>query len=351
MNKKWKNILTASALLTFSLSSYAQPESNRYLVFTNWGPYISTDLLEQFTQETGINVIYSTYESNETLYSKLKSQPNYYDLVVPSTYFVSKMRDNNMLQAIDKSKLTHYGKSDPLFLDKPFDSKNDYSIPHVVSITGIAINTDMYDPNDFTQWSDLWRPELKGKVMLMDDTREVFHIALKKLGYSGNTTNLKEIQEANEELKALMPNVLGFNSSNPAAPYLSKSSGIGMLWNGAAAAMQRSGFPLAFVYPKDGGIFWMDSLAIPKKARNVDEAHQMINFLLRPDIAAKISERSGYLTAIKSSNLAYKDNSILFPNKAIIDNGEWQSSVGKMDIHYENYFLERKSQQQALPTE
>ncbi|MGF1724927.1 extracellular solute-binding protein [Photobacterium nomapromontoriensis] len=342
--KKWSAFLTGTACAAAMFTNIANA-ADKELVFMNWGPYISTELREQFTKETGIKVIYSTYESNETMYAKLKAHPKGYDLVVPSTYFVAKMRDEGMLQKIDKSKLTNFKELDKNYLDKPFDPNNDYSIPHVIAMTGLAVNTDMYDPADFDSWADLWNPELKGQLMLMDDTREVFHIALRKLGYSGNTTNPKEIDEAREELKKLMPNVLVFNSDNPAAPYLAGEVGLGMLWNGSAAAAQKEGLPIELIWPKEGGIFWVDSLAIAKNAQNVEAAHKMIDFLLRPDVAAKISEETGYLTAVEKSNAKYKDNPTLFPPQEDLDRGEWQDSVGDMNIRYENYFLELKAGQ------
>ncbi|MDD1780289.1 extracellular solute-binding protein [Enterovibrio sp. ZSDZ35] len=340
--KKWSSILasTACAAALFSSSAIA---ANDQLIFANWGPYISTELREQFTRETGIKVIYSTYESNETLYAKMKTHPDGYDLVVPSTYFVAKMRDEGMLQKIDQTKLSNFAELDKNYLDKPFDPNNDYSIPHVIAMTGLAVNTDMYNPDDFKSWADLWNPELEGQIMLMDDTREVFHIALRKLGYSGNSTDPKQIDEAYEELKKLMPNVLVFNSDNPANPYLSGEVGLGMLWNGSAAAAQREGLPIELVWPEEGGIFWVDSLTIPKNAKNVEAAHKMIDFLLRPDIAAKISADTGYLTAVEKSNSAYKDNPTLFPPQEDIDRGEWQDAVGDLTEKYENYFLRLKT--------
>ncbi|USH05260.1 extracellular solute-binding protein [Grimontia kaedaensis] len=340
--KKWSSILASAACAAAIFTTPAQAADDQ-LIFANWGPYISTELLEQFTRETGIKVIYSTYESNETLYAKMKTHPDGYDLVVPSTYFVAKMRDEGMLQKIDHSKLNNFTELDKNYLDKPFDPSNDYSIPHVIAMTGLAVNTDMYNPEDFDSWGDLWNPELEGQIMLMDDTREVFHIALRKLGYSGNSTDPKQIDEAYEELKKLMPNVLVFNSDNPANPYLSGEVGLGMLWNGSAAAAQREGLPIELVWPKEGGIFWVDSLAIPKNAKNTEAAHKMIDFLLRPEIAAKISADTGYLTAVEKSNAAYKDNPTLFPPQEDIDRGEWQDAVGHLTEKYENYFLRLKT--------
>ena len=124
--KKWATLLAGSAC-ALSLFSGTAAADDKELVFMNWGPYINSNILEQFTKETGIKVIYSTYESNETLYAKLKTHNQGYDLVVPSTYFVAKMRDEGMLQKIDKTKLKNFGNLDKNYLDKPYDPNNDYS--------------------------------------------------------------------------------------------------------------------------------------------------------------------------------------------------------------------------------
>lgn len=342
--KKWSAFL-ASAACAATLVSGSVNAADEELVFMNWGPYISTELREQFTKETGIKVIYSTYESNETMYAKLKAHPEGYDLVVPSTYFVAKMRDEGMLQKIEKSKLSNFKNLDQNYLNKPFDPNNEYSIPHVLGITGLAVNTEMYDPADFDSWEDLWDPKYRGQLMLMDDTREVHHIALKILGYSGNTTDPKQIAEAYEKLKELMPNVLVFNSDNPAAPYMAGEVGLGMLWNGSAAAAQREGLPIELVWPKEGGIYWVDNLSITSNAKNIEAAHKMIDFLLRPDVAAKISEETGYLTGVEASNAKYKDNPTLFPPKEELERGEFQNAVGDANILYEENFLKLKAGQ------
>ncbi|WP_028115374.1 extracellular solute-binding protein [Ferrimonas senticii] len=343
--KQLTKLIAGGACALSLFSGAAMAEANKELVFMNWGPYINSNILEQFTKETGIKVIYSTYESNETLYAKLKSHNEGYDLVVPSTYFVAKMRDEGMLQKIDKSKLSNFNNLDANYLDKPFDPNNDYSIPHVVAITGLAVNTDMYNVEDFQSWGDLWKPELAGQLMLMDDTREVFHIALRKLGFSGNSTNEAEIDAAYAELQKLMPNVLLFNSDNPGAPYMSGEVGLGMLWNGSAAAAQKEGLPLQLVFPKEGGIGWVDNFAISSGATNVEAAHKMIDFLLRPEIAEQISADTGYLTAVKASNDKFKDVAPLFPSQEDLDRVEWQDSIGDLTVKYENYFLKLKAGQ------
>lgn len=341
-----KSKLYAGALCAATLFTTNAMANDQELYFYNWSEYIPSEVLEDFTKETGIKVIYSTYESNESMYAKLKTQGTGYDLVVPSTYFVSKMRKEGMLLEIDKSKLSNFAGLDSNYLNKPFDPNNSYSIPYIWGATGIGINTDMLDKSNIHNWSDLWDAKWEGQLMMMDDSREVFHIALVKLGYSPNTTDPKEIEAAYEELKKLMPNVLVFNSDFPANPYLAGEVSLGMLWNGSAYMAREEGANIDIIWPEKGAIFWMDSLAIPAGAANIEAAHKMIDFLLRPDNAAKIAVEIGYPTPVKA---AYKllpeefaNDPSIFPPQEIMDSGEWQDEVGDASVLYEEYFQKLK---------
>lgn len=341
-----KSKLYAGALCAATLFTTNAMAEDQELYFYNWSEYIPNEVLEDFTKETGIKVIYSTYESNESMYAKLKTQGSGYDLVVPSTYFVSKMRKEGMLREIDKSKLSHFADLDPNYLNKPFDPDNKYSIPYIWGATGIGINTDMLDKSSVKNWGDLWDAKWEGQLMMMDDAREVFHIALTKQGYSPNTTDPKEIEAAYHELKKLMPNVLVFNSDFPANPYLAGEVSLGMLWNGSAYMAREEGAPIEIIWPEKGTIFWMDSLAIPAGAKNVEAAHKMIDFLLRPENAAKIALEIGYPTPVKT---AYKllpaefaNDPNVFPPQSVMDSGVWQDEVGEAAALYEEYFQKLK---------
>ena len=342
--KNWSiNILCGLFALTLSSNLFA---ANEKLYFYNWSEYIPNSLLEEFTKETGIKVIYSTYESNESMYAKLKTQGQGYDLVVPSTYFVSKMRKENMLQKIDKTKLTHFKDLDANYLNKSFDPNNTYSIPYIWGATGIGVNADMINPDSIKRWDDLWDPKWKGQLMMMDDSREFFHIALVRLGYSPNTQNPDEIKAAYIELKKLMPNVLVFNSDFPANPFLAGETSLGMLWNGSAYMARQEGANIDIVWPEKGAIFWMDSLAIPINAKNPIAAHKMINFLLRPENAAKIALEIGYPTPVKTAYSllpkAFAEDIKIFPPQEVMDSGYWQDEVGEASVLYEEYFQKLK---------
>ncbi|MCG3758745.1 extracellular solute-binding protein [Vibrio cincinnatiensis] len=340
-SKLYAGALCAAALFTSSVMA-----SDTELYFYNWSEYIPSEVLENFSKETGIKVIYSTYESNESMYAKLKTQGTGYDLVVPSTYFVSKMRKEEMLRHIDKSKLSHFADLDSNFLNKPFDPDNNYSIPYIWGATGIGINTDMLDKRSIKNWADLWDTKWEGQLMLMDDSREVFHIALSKLGYSPNTSDPQEIEAAYRELTKLMPNVLVFNSDFPANPFLAGEVSLGMLWNGSAYMARQEGASIDIIWPEKGAIFWMDSLAIPAGAKNVEAAHKMIDFLLRPENAAKIALEIGYPTPVKTAHKLlpedFANDPSIFPPQSVMDSGEWQDEVGEASVLYDEYFQRLK---------
>lgn len=345
--KTWRYWLTAGALAA-GLSTAQASDDSKTLYFYNWTEYVPPGLLEQFTKETGIKVIYSTYESNETLYAKLKTwKDGAYDLIVPSTYFVAKMRNEGMIQKIDKSALNNFHNLDPNLLNKPFDPNNDYSIPYIWGATAIGVNSDAIDPKSVTRWADLWKPEYKQSLLMTDDAREVFQVALRKLGLSGNSTDPKEIEAAYNELRKLMPNVLTFNSDNPGNPYMEGEVNLGMVWNGSAYVARQAGTPLQIVWPEEGGIFWMDSLAIPANAKNKAGALKLINFLLRPDVAAKVAETIGYptpnLAAKKLLPAEVANDPSLYPPEAVIQKGEWQNDVGEASVLYETLFQKLKA--------
>lgn len=345
--KKWSYGLLVAGALALSMSA-VQADENKTLYFYNWTEYVPPGLLEQFTKETGIKVIYSTYESNETMYAKLKTyKEGAYDLVVPSTYYVAKMRQEGMLQKIDHQQLSNVHNLDPQMLNKPFDPGNDYSIPYIWGATAIGINSDAIDPSSVNSWADLWKPEYKGSVLLTDDAREVFQIALRKLGYSANTRDPKEIEAAYQELRKLMPNVAAFNSDNPANPFMEGEVNLGMIWNGSAFVARQAGTPIELIWPKEGGIFWMDSLAIPANAKNPAAAMKLINFLLRPDVAKQVAETIGYptpnLAARKMLSKEVANDKTLYPDDAVLKQGQWQDDVGDVSRLYETLFQKLKA--------
>ncbi|OOF84953.1 extracellular solute-binding protein [Rodentibacter ratti] len=340
-----KNLFLSVTAL-FAASAFA----NNKLYVYNWTDYVPPELVAQFTKETGVEVIYSTFESNEEMYAKLKLTENTgsgYDVVFPSSYYVNKMIKENMLQPLDHSKLANLKQVPKHLLNKEFDPENKFSLPYVYGLTGIEVNADEIDPKTITSWADLWKPEFKHKVLMTSDAREVFHIALLLNGKSPNTTNEEEIKGAYERLVTLLPNVITFNSDSPEVPYVQGEVALGMIWNGSAYLAHKENPSLQFIYPKEGAIFWMDNYAIPKTAKNVEGAHKFIDFLLRPENAKVVIERMGFsmpnegVKALLSPELV--NDSTLFPPSEEVEKGIMQGDVGDAVDIYEKYWNKLKT--------
>lgn len=318
-------------------------QAGEQVVVYNWSEYIPEDTLEKFKKETGIEVVYSTYESNETLYTKLKLMKGEgYDVVVPSTYYVSKMAKEGLLQKVDKSKLDNFKNLDPDLLNKSFDPNNEYSVPYLWGSTGIGINAADIPVDSITGWQDFWNPKFKNQLLLTDDVREVFHMALRIKGYSANTTDEAQIKEAYEYLKELMPNVRVFNSDAPREPFLSGDVSLGMIWNGSVVQAQEDNDDIQYIYPKEGAVFWMDSFVIPAGAKHVENAHKFINFMLKAEIAKDCVDYVGYATPNKAGKALLDDETAsdptIFPDAETLAAGEFHTDVGDAVLIYDKYW-------------
>lgn len=318
------------------------------LVVYNWAEYIPDGVLADFEKETGIKVEYSTYENNEVMYSKLKIQKGKgYDIVVPSTYLVSKMRDEGLLQKVDKTKLSNFKNLMPDLLNKPYDPNNDYSVPYLWGSTGIGVNSEEIDPSTVSKWADLWDTKWKNKLLLVDDVREAFGMALQKNGHSVNTKNPDEIKQAYEDLQKLMPNVRVFNADAPREPFLAGDVNLGMIWSGEANMAQKENDKIQYIYPKEGSGFWVDSLTIPAGAENVENAHKFIDYMLKPEVGKKVVEQLGYSTPNKEVKALVEtklqNNPIIFPPSDILSKAEFQQDVGDAIKLYNDYWEKLKT--------
>ncbi|MDH3000503.1 spermidine/putrescine ABC transporter substrate-binding protein [Chelonobacter oris] len=344
--KKLSALFTAAAML-FAVSHSANADDDTVYLYT-WTEYVPSGLLDNFTKETGIKVIVSSLESNETMYARLKTlgKNGGYDVIAPSNYFVSKMRKEGMLMPLDHSKLPVIKELDPNLLNKPYDPNNAYSLPQILGAPGIAYNRDVVDSSKIGSWGDLWNAEYQDRLQLLDDAREIFNIALLKLGQDPNTTDPEVIKQAYEELLKLRPNVLAFSSDNPANAFVAGEVDLGMLWNGSAYIARKDGAPIDLLWPKEGPVLWVDTLAIPTTAQNPDGAHKLINYLLSAEVAKQLALEIGYptpnLAAQKLLPPEMVNDSSLYPPAEILQKSYWQDDVGDAAIIYENYYQQLK---------
>ncbi|WP_115718674.1 extracellular solute-binding protein [Gallaecimonas mangrovi] len=345
MRKQLGRALFAMAL---GLSAFAAKADDKQLNLYVWSEYIPQDVIDNFTKETGIEVNVTTYESNEAMFAKLKlTKGAGYDVVVPSTYYISMMSKDGLLKKLDKSQLPNLKNLDPNLLNKEYDPGNQYSVPYFWGSTAIGVNADDIDPKTIHSWKDLFDPKYKGRLLLTDDVREVFQIGLTLNGYSANSTDPKQIEKAYETLKPLVANTQVFNSDAPRLPYLSGDVDIGMIWNGEVYMANKEGGHLAYIYPKEGAIFWVDSFAIPSHAEHTTAALKFINYMMRPEVAKECVEYVGYATPNLAGKAllpdALKNSKVIFPDKETVDKGQFQTDVGPAISIYEKYWTKLKT--------
>lgn len=334
-----KNLIISLLIFAINLPVLADDKA---LNVYNWSDYMPDDVITQFEKETGININYSTYDSNETMYAKLKADPDAgYDVIVPSSYFVGRMRRQDMLQSFDKSQLPNVKYLNPALLNKSFDPGNNYSIPYFWGSTAIVINKQYYPDGQINSWADFWKPALKNQLLILDDTREVFSMALISLGYSANDTNPDHIKQAYQKLLTLMPNIKVFNQEAAKAMYIDEDATVGMGYSGDIYEANKDNVNLEYIYPKEGFVIWIDCISIPKGAPHLANAYKFLNFLMRPDIAEKLSMETGYASpnsaAIKLMPKDVQQNYIIYPPQSVLKNGQFEDDVGSASNLYEKY--------------
>lgn len=335
-------------LALFVLSAPARAEEEKILNIYNWSEYIPQEVLDKFTAETGIKIVYSTYESNEAMYAKLKLlRGEGYDLVVPSTYFISQLVKDGLLQPIDKNKLSNFSLLMPRLLNQPFDPENKYSVPYMWGSTGLIFNRKYVDPALVKSWKDLLRPEFKGHVLISDDLRDGLGIGLKACGYSMNSANESELQEAYGFLLKLKSSVRVFDITSTKQNFINEEVYVGSIWNGDAYVAKEENPNLEFVYPEEGAFVWIDSFAIPVKAEHPENAHLFINFMLRPENSAAVVKEYRYSpveeAALKLLPEEMQKSRLIAPTEEDLKNSEVTMELGPALQMYEKYWEKFKT--------
>ncbi|MDO7485676.1 ABC transporter substrate-binding protein [Peribacillus frigoritolerans] len=343
-------ISIVSALLLYAISSLNSSQgftSSNTLTIYNWGDYIDTDLIERFEEETGIKVIYETFDSNEAMMTKIEQGGTTYDIAIPSEYMIDKMRQEDLLVPLDHSKLPNLKNIDERFIDLPFDPENKYSVPYFWGTVGIVYNSKMLDGKEITAWADLWDKDLKNEILLTDGAREVMGMGLNSLNYSLNDTDEEHLQEAKSKLDALTPNIKAIVGDESRMLLEAQEAAIGLVWSGVASEIMAENEDLEYVVPKEGSNLWFDNMVIPKTTKNVDAAHQFINFMLDPKVAAQNAEYVSYSTPNKEA-LKYMPEEVVkderfYPSPELTKKLEVYENLGKKNLaHYNELFLEFK---------
>lgn len=344
-------IVVACALLFFAahqLEAGGTQGSRDTITVYNWGEYIDPDLIAQFTEETGIKVIYETFDSNEAMMTKVQQGGSAYDIAVPSEYMVEMMKEEDLLIPLDHSKIPNMKNIDPYFLDLAFDPGNEYTIPYFWGTVGIVYNPTMVEDHlTFDTWEHLWDPSLKGKVFLVDGAREVMGMGLNSLGESLNAKDDELLRQATDKLISLSPNIKAIIGDEITPLMINNEATVALTWSGQAADMMWENEELDFAVPEEGSNLWFDSFVIPKTAANIDGAHAFINFMLDAEVSAQNNDYVGYSTpnaaAMELMDPEVIEDERFYPDEELREHLEVYENLGLEWLgKYNEYFLEFK---------
>lgn len=286
----------------------------------NAGEYIDPDVIDDFEEETGIRVVYDEFETNEIMYPKIAADPSSYDVICPSDYMISKMAGEGLLSELDFDKLPNavantgeaYWK-----MSESFDPGNKYSVPYMWGTVGILYNTTMVD-EDITSWDACWDPKYNDNILMQDSVRDLFAVALARLGYSLNTTDRAELEEAKDSLIEEKPLVQAYVVDQVRDKMIAGESAIGVIYSGEAEYTRSQNPDLKYVIPEEGSNVWIDAWVITSGSKHKENAEKWIDYMCRGDVALKNFEAIYYSSpntaAMALMSEEERNNPVLFPD-------------------------------------
>lgn len=324
--------------------------TNQVIVY-NWGEYLDPEVITLFEKETGINVVYEEFETNEIMYPKVQSGAIAYDVVCPSDYMIQRMIENDLLAELNFDNIPNIKNIGQEYFkqSRQFDSENKYSVPYCWGTVGILYNKTMVD-EPIDSWSVLWDEKYKDNILMQDSVRDAFAVALKYKGHSLNSTDLDELEEAKELLIKQKPLVQAYVIDQVRDKMIGNEAAIGVIYSGEAIYTQLENPNLEYVIPKEGSNVWIDSWVIPKNAKHKENAEAFINFLCRPDIAKMNFDYITYSTPNTAArelieDPAIRNSKIAFPDASELERCETFQFLGdKNDAIYNKLWREIKSQ-------
>lgn len=306
------------------VGTYTREYAGTSINVFNWGEYISDgsegtiDVNKAFEKLTGVKVNYIFFDSNETMYTKLKGGGVSYDIVIPSDYMIARLKNEGMLRKLDFSKIDNYHFIDGKYKDLYFDPQNEYSVPYNVGMVGVIYNTTVVKEEP-DSWNILWDEEYKNNILTFNNPRDAFGTAQKLLGISFNTTDKEEWQAAADALKKQKSVLKSYVMDEIYDKMEIGEAAIAPYYAGDYLTMYDNNEDLAFFYPKEGTNIFVDSICIPNCSKNYEAALMYINFLLEPEIALANAEYICYASpntsVINNEEYSYYKNEILYPSE------------------------------------
>jgi spermidine/putrescine transport system substrate-binding protein len=329
MNRRTFLTATSAAFAATALPRCSKP-GNTLKVYT-WADYLAPDLASRFEEESGCKLVLDTFDSNEAMYAKISAGAGGYDILVPSSYMVKTLIRDGKLLALDAAKLPNRKHVDADYLSRALDPKMEYSVPYMMAPTCVAWLGSKVKDADAT-WGMFGRADLKGRMTLLDDMREVLGAALRTLGFSLNTTSADELAKAREVVVGWKANIAKFDNEQYKSGIASGEFHVVQGYAGDLLQVADENEDIVVRIPKEGSALSCDDLCIPKDAANVDLAHRFINFLTDPEVAAEnmeyIAYRAPNTDAYRLVSEDLRGNDVLFPEQDVLEKCETLDDLG-----------------------
>lgn len=343
-------LLTVALAATFLTGCAGSSTSKGHVVVYNWGEYIDPAVIEMFEKETGIEVVYDEFETNEIMYPKVEAGASVYDILCPSDYMIAKLIENDMLLELNKENIPNLQYIGEQYFEssKEFDPQNKFSVPYCWGTVGILYNKTMVD-EPIDSWSVLFDEKYADNILMQDSVRDAFMVAQKYLGYSMNSKDATELEKCRDLLVEQKPLVQAYVVDQVRDKMIGNEAAIGVIYSGEALYTQRENTDLEFVIPKEGTNVWIDSWVIPKNAKNVENAEKWIDFMCRPDIAKMnfdyITYGSPNTGAKELMPEEIQNSKIAYPDLSSYNNLETYVYLGEdTDELYNNLWKDVKSE-------
>lgn len=324
----------------------ADDGSKKTLNIYMWPDIVDPELIKAFEKQNNCRINYDVISNNEELLAKMQAGGAQYDLIQPSDYMVEIMIKLKMLDKLNLDNIPNKKHLVPFLQNPAYDPTGEYVVPYTWGFTGIVYNKK-YVKKAPTSLADLWDPDYKNRLILLNDSREVLGMALKKNGFSNNSTKQEEIDIAVKDLQKLMDNVMAFDTDTIKQKMIAEEAWIGIMWSGDASFVIQDNKDIGYVVPKEGGVIWADNLAIPKTCKNKALAEKFINFIFEPKNSAQNFEYIGYdetnMEAMQYHDEEFRNNPVLKEARDHADRGEWLKDIGEHVTMYDRAWTELKS--------
>ena len=318
-----------------------------------WPEYVPDEIIDCFETVYGIEVNLDLFSSPEEMYAKVSRGATGYDLIQPPDYMVQLLINQGLLAPLDHARLTVLDHFAPQYLDQRFDPGNQYTLPYQSGSSGIAYRTDLVTAP--TAYADLWNAEYAGRLVMLDDARNIIGATLLTLGYDVNTTDPAELAAAKSKLLELVPNVRLFDSDSPKTALIAGDADLGVMWSGEAFLAQAENDQIAYVYPNEGVILFQDNFALLADAPHPDAAYAWLNYLYQPDVFWQVM-RDYPFTNPNAASIAwakehqpeiyatYTASPITNIPADVVQNGHWLTDLGDATPLYDQLWTESKGQ-------